>query len=74
MRWDEVPEKKRAQAEKDMEKLAGKIAKAAEHPEKLRAPLFRSVLFKAMTGMMKKNTWNLRDRKHWEDNGWISAK
>jgi multimeric flavodoxin WrbA len=74
MRFSDVPEKKLARARKDIEKLASKIAKAAEHPEKLSAPLFRSFFMKIMTGMMKKNTWNLRDRKHWEDNGWLGGK
>jgi hypothetical protein len=74
MRWDDVPEKKRASAEKKIAKLARKIEKAAAHPEKLHAPLFRSFFMKIMSGMMKKNTWNLRDRKHWEDNGWLGGK
>jgi multimeric flavodoxin WrbA len=74
MRWDGVPEKKRARAEKAIAKLARKIEKSAAHPEKLSAPLFRSFFMKIMTGMMKRNTWNLRDRKHWEDRGWLGAR
>lgn len=74
MRWDDVSEKKQAQVRKAVEKLARKIVKAAEHPEKLSAPLFRSFFMKIMSGMMKKNTWNLRDRKHWQDQGWLSVK
>jgi hypothetical protein len=27
-----------------------------------------------MKDMMKKNTWNERDRKHWEDRGWLGGK
>ena len=71
MRWSDVPEKTLARARVDIGKLAKKVAKAAEHPEKLSAPLFRSFFMKIMAGMMRKNTWNLRDRKHWEDQGWL---
>jgi multimeric flavodoxin WrbA len=71
MRWSDVPEKKLARVQKDMQVLARKVAKAAKNPGKLPAPLFRSIFFKMMTGMMKKNTWNGRDRKHWADHGWL---
>jgi multimeric flavodoxin WrbA len=73
MRWSDIPEKRRARIERDMEKLAQKIQKAAQDPGRLPSPLFRSFFFKIMTGMMKKNTWNLRDRKHWEDHGWLGS-
>jgi multimeric flavodoxin WrbA len=74
MRWTDVPEKKQARIRRDMNALAKRIAKAAADPGRLPAPLFRSFFFKIMTGMMKKNTWNLRDRKHWEDHEWLGKK
>lgn len=73
MRWGDIPKKRQARIQRDMEKLARKIQTAARNPGRLPAPLFRSFFFKAMTGMMKKNTWNLRDRKHWEDHGWLGG-
>lgn len=61
---------KQDRVKQDMAAMAKQITKAVG---KANRPLFRSFFFKLMTGMMKKNTWNLTDRKHWEDNGWLSG-
>ncbi|MHB1314130.1 MAG: flavodoxin family protein [Christensenellales bacterium] len=73
MKWSDVSEKKQKLIKMEMDSLAKKISKAVQHVKKLRNPLFRSFFFKIMTGMMKKNTWNPRDRKHWEENGWLTG-
>lgn len=70
MKWTDVKPEKQDRIKQDMAAMAKQIAKAAQKAER---PLFRSFFFKLMTGMMKKNTWNLTDRKHWEDNGWLSG-
>lgn len=71
MKWSDISEKKQRRITKDMATLAKRVARAADNADKLHAPLFRSFFFWIMKGMMKKNTWNVRDRRHWEDNGWI---
>jgi multimeric flavodoxin WrbA len=70
MKWNDVKPEKQDRIKQDIAAMAKQIAKAAQKAER---PLFRSFFFKLMTGMMKKNTWNLTDRKHWEDNGWLSG-
>ncbi|HWS30228.1 MAG TPA: flavodoxin family protein [Clostridia bacterium] len=69
--WDGVPEKTKANIEKRTKTMAKRIAKDVQNVKRFRAPLFRTVFFRMMAGMMKTNTWNMYDRKHWEDNGWI---
>ena len=73
-KWDEVSEKKKAKIEQKAKRMAKKVAKAVENAPKLRKPLFRSILFRAMVGAQKKNDWNLTDRKHWESQGWLAGK
>ncbi len=73
MKWGDVSAKKQAQIQKQAAAMAKRITKAVKNADRLPAPLFSRVFFKMMTGMMKKNTWNLRDRKHWEDHGWLSG-
>jgi multimeric flavodoxin WrbA len=73
MKWDEISDKKKAQIQKDASVMAKKITKAVRNQEKLPNPLFRSIFFKMMVGMMKKNTWNPTDRQHWESQGWLSG-
>ncbi len=73
MKWSDVSEKKRVRLQKDAVRLAKKIAGYTQKAERLSEPLFRRFFFWLMTGMMSRNMWNLQDRKHWEDNGWIKA-
>lgn len=73
MRFEDIPEAKRARIARSAQTLARRIAKSVQAVDRLPGPLFRSFFFKAMTGMMRKNTWNLRDRKHWEDHGWLNG-
>jgi multimeric flavodoxin WrbA len=72
-KWSEIKPEKQQRISCDVAAMAKRIAKAVSGVEKLGAPLFRSFFLWMMRGMMSKNTWNLRDRKHWEDQGWITA-
>jgi multimeric flavodoxin WrbA len=71
MKWSEVKPEKQQRISHDLKAMAERIAKAVTGAEKLSPPLFRSFFLWIMRGMMSKNTWNLRDRKHWEQQGWI---
>lgn len=73
-KWSEVTEKRKVKINKKNAALAKKIARAVRKREESPDPLFRSFLFMIMKDMMKKNTWNERDRKHWEDRGWLGGK
>ncbi len=73
MKWSDVSQKKLAGIKKDTAVLAKHIAKSVKNIDKQRNPLFRKFFFKMMTGMMRKNTWNQRDRKHWETHGWLEG-
>ncbi len=71
-KWSEVKPSKQQKMEKQAGKLARRIIKTVENMPRLHAPLLRTVMFNAMKGMMKKNTWNLTDKEHWKRQGWIS--
>lgn len=73
IKWSDVPPQKQAIIQNEMAKLARKIVKAAKNIDSLPKPIFRSFMFLLMKGMMKKNTWNPNDRKHWENQGWLSG-
>ncbi len=70
-KWSEVkPEKQRKMA-KQADILARRMLKTLENMQRLPAPLIRTVMFNAMKGMMKKNTWNPVDKAHWVAQGWV---
>lgn len=73
MKWAEVKPGKQAKIRKDAAKLAKKLISSVDGIEKAGNPLFRSIFFKLMSGMMRKNTWNLHDREHWHSNGWLDG-
>lgn len=73
MKWDEVSEKNKLKIQKKAGKLAAQLSRAVGNAGKSPNPLFRSFFFKLMTGMQKKNDWNLTDRNHWEKMGWLSG-
>jgi len=70
-RWNEVTLNKKLKIEKEIARLAKSVHKAVNNSEKLPSPIFRSFIFFIMKGLMKKNTWNPKDRQHWVDNGWV---
>lgn len=74
MKWDDVSLRKQDQIRKDAAVLAKRIAKSAKHIDTLPNPIFRSFFFWMMTGMMRKNTWNPRDRNYWESQGWLTGR
>ncbi len=73
MKWSDVSDKKKARIQKNAARLAKRIAGYVKKGDKMPAPLFRSFFMGIMKGMMSKNTWNPRDRKHWENHGWIKV-
>jgi hypothetical protein len=73
MKWDDITDGKKQKIQIEATKLAGKIVNAKSKMDRLRPPLFTRFIFGAMKGMMKKNTWNLHDRHHWETQGWLAG-
>lgn len=73
MRWEDVKPDKKQQIEKVIAKQAKKIYQTVHNIEKTQYPLVRGFLFKMMAAMQKGNNWNLVDRKHWEEKGWLSG-
>jgi hypothetical protein len=53
---------------------ARRIYKSVRDIERITNPVFRSIFFRMMVGMEKKNDWNPEDRNHWEEKGWLSGK
>jgi hypothetical protein len=72
-RWEEVTDKKKQRLDGQAKKLARKLVRAV-HTEKLPASFFQRFFLTLMRAMMKKNTWNLRDRDYWEEHAWFSGK
>lgn len=68
MSWEDInPVKK-----EKMIKKAGKLAKKIKKSTTIKRKSFKmKVLFYIMKLQQKNNTWNLLDRKHWEDSGWL---
>jgi len=73
MSWEEVSEKNKAAVRLKTARLAARTARAARRADRLAPPLFTRFLFCLMRGMMRKNTWNETDRKHWEEQGWLAG-
>lgn len=73
MSWDEVPEKNRKKIYSNAAVLAKRIATVAQKVDKISNPIFRSFFFALIKTMMKKNTWALKDREHWERLGWLNG-
>jgi len=74
MNWDEVSEKNKAKMQAQAARLAAKTVRAVRNADRMPAPLFTRFFFFIMRGMMKKNTWNETDRRHWEQLGWLADK
>lgn len=73
MSWSDVSEKRKLTIKKEARQLASQIHAAVKNIQKLPNPLFRSFFFSLMSRMQKKNTWNLTDKNHWMENGWLSG-
>lgn len=72
-KWEEVKDKTKQKAQNKSEKMAKNIVKSVKRIDRLQPNLFIRFMFRLMTGMMKKNTWNLTDRSHWEAQGWLEG-
>jgi multimeric flavodoxin WrbA len=72
-KWDDVKERKIRIIEKKTDRLAKRISRSVRNVDRLANPLFRSILFRAVKGMMKKNTWSPRDKAHWQEQGWLTG-
>ena len=73
MKWNDVSDKKKAKIDQEARKLVVQISKSVKQIQRSPNPLFRSVFFKMMSGMQKKNDWNKTDRDHWEKLGWLAG-
>ena len=69
--WDTVKPETKAKMEKRMYLLAEQVAFDYSRGTKLRGNLFRDMMFRMMRRMHQKNDWNLLDRGHWENHGWL---
>lgn len=74
MKWDDVEAGRKERLANSVKKECRQIAKAVKNADRLMPDPKMCFLFHLMKGMMKKNTWNPRDRNHWENNGWLSGK
>lgn len=69
MSWKDVKPEKKAKIERKLNKLAERVLHKAG---KVKPGVKYRFLFGLMKKQQKVNTWNLVDRKHWVDQGWIS--
>ncbi len=72
-KWEEVSPKNRAWIAINAHRLAARIAKAVKKTEKLPVSPFMQGLFFIMSKVMKNNTWSLRDKEYWDENGWLAG-
>lgn len=70
IKWDEVPEKKKAKIEKKTDSLAKAIS---ARKGKLRPTLKTKAIFNAMR-LMQKKPLNSVDGDYWKDKGWTGSK
>ena len=73
MKWEEVSEKKKEAISRKADKKAKSIVKSVRNIDRIRPNLFVRFMFWMMKGMMQKNTWNQRDRSHWDAQGWLTG-
>ncbi len=71
--WTEVSEKKRAEIDKKLGRLADRAVSKVRRIDRVYPRLFTRFFFALMKSMMKGNTWCKRDRDHWKDLGWLSG-
>jgi hypothetical protein len=68
MNWEGVKLEKKAKLEKQVSALSEKIKKSVG---KSRPNIKTRIVFSLMRKMQMANNWNLNDRNHWEQNGWL---
>ena len=72
-KWEDVKDKTKRKAQRKSEKMAKSIVRSVKKVDRLQPNLFMRFMFWLMKSMMKKNTWNLTDRSHWETQGWLEG-
>lgn len=71
--WADVNQKKRAEIDKKLGRLADCAVSRVRRIDRMRPGLFTRFFFSLMKSMMKSNTWCKRDHDHWEHLGWLSG-
>lgn len=66
--WEAVPDKIKNPIKKDISKLAGKVR---ANIGKARPGIKLKFMFNIMRMAQKSNDWNMTDRNHWEEKGWL---
>lgn len=74
MGWQDVSGEKKLKIEQEAVAVALRIYKSVRDVERVPNPVFRSIFFRMMVAMEKKNDWNPKDRNYWEEKGWLSGK
>lgn len=74
MGWKDVSGDKKSKKGQEAEATAHRIYKSVRDIERIPNPVFRSIFFRMMVGMEKKNDWNPKDRNHWDEKGWLYGK
>jgi multimeric flavodoxin WrbA len=71
MKRDDVTPKNKARIEKTVAKQVKRIYKTVQNMDHIRYPFLKKMMFRIMRGIQISNNWNPRDRKYWEDLGWL---
>jgi len=70
MSWDTVSDKIKGEIEKETSSIAAKAGAAAGNA---RPGLRLKIMFRIMKMNQKSNQWNITDRSHWKENGWLEG-
>ena len=73
MGWQDVSADKKSKIGQEAETAARRIYKSVRDVERIPNPVFRSIFFRMMVGMQRKNDWNPMDRNHWTTQGWLDG-
>lgn len=68
--WNEVSEKNRMRMQRQAEKAADRVLRAAHR--RFGSPV-RRIAFLGIRSAMQKGAWNERDREHWKEKGWLKG-
>jgi multimeric flavodoxin WrbA len=69
--WEMVPEKIKYEIERETGRIAAKAGSAAG---KAGPGLRMKFMFHVMRLNQKRNDWNMTDRNHWKEKGWLDGK
>ncbi len=69
-KWEDIKPKRITKLEKDLDRLALKIIKKVDNT----SPSIKTrVVFKIMSKMQERESWNDLEKRHWMENGWIKS-